>query len=357
MKRIHTLLCLLLLLSYSIFAEDQNLEEESAKGNDAEISEALLAFEELKNIIQDNYAGYTEKVDQQKKQFALLNQSIHQSITQGKSQDYPLEYDRWLSFFEDPHLILMKEGKPLFVKKDYSHYVHHEMGVIILNPTTAIISIPSFEMQYETDINNMLQDQYSKLIDIENLIIDIRGNGGGSFFSMFPLLDLIGAPEYESSWKVWASRDNLRLYKSALNHYEDTESREYILISSIVSKMENNRNQFVSYTYPKINKEPQLTHIKKIYILADRYVASTAEEFILGAKHNPKVILVGEKTEGALDYGDAIPYQLQSEGLMILVPTQKRIWKNHPPIDNRGIEPDFKINPETENIYEQILEY
>ncbi|TMO48402.1 S41 family peptidase [Pseudoalteromonas ruthenica] len=60
-----------------------------------------------------------------------------------------------------------------------------------LSKETALLRIPSFSYTDKKHINTVIRDNLETILNTENLIIDIRGNGGGSDISYEEILPII----------------------------------------------------------------------------------------------------------------------------------------------------------------------
>jgi C-terminal processing protease CtpA/Prc len=93
--------------------------------------------------------------------------------------------------------------------------------------------------------------------------------------------------------------------------------------------------------YPEVRTKPS-----KVVILIDAQVASSAEQFLLEARESSKVTFIGEKTFGALDYGDVRPFPLLTGNGTIWIPTSRSRRLPAHPIDGIGIQPDISVLPQ-----------
>lgn len=220
----------------------------------------------------------------------------------------------------------------------------------ILDSNTLYLRIPTFELDQKKAIDSVLESNKTLLVRTPNLIIDIRGNGGGSdlsFANITPYLftnhittsgveylstplnnqrmfDFFNSPKYQTLFtekqKKWAKQS----YDSLQKHLGEFV---YINESFIDEKVDSIKLRF-----------PQ-----QVGIIIDEYVGSSSEQFLLAAKQSKKVKLFGTPTFGALDIANM--YSLKSPcneyELGYGLSRSRRLPEYA--LDDRGIQPDFFI--------------
>lgn len=220
----------------------------------------------------------------------------------------------------------------------------------VLDSNTLYLRIPSFELGQKNAIDSVLASNKNLLARTPNLIIDIRGNGGGSdlsFVNITPYLftnhittsgveyfstplnnqrmfDFFNSPDYQNllteKQKKWAKRS----YDSLQKHVG-----EFIYLDeSLIDEKVDGRKQLF----------PQ-----QVGIIIDEYVGSSAEQFLLAAKQSKKVKLFGTPTFGALDIANM--YSLKSpcnEYVLGYGLSRSRRLPAYA-LDDKGIQPDFFI--------------
>jgi len=228
-----------------------------------------------------------------------------------------------------------------------------------LSDSTFYLRITSFG----TELGNKLTKKHWKEITSSpNLIIDIRNNGGGqdNYYSL--LSDLIYTEPYETKGVEWyATKNNIKMYEDALKNGEIRNGEEGILwTKTLIAEMKKNIDGFVIHPLMGkdriVSKDTVYAYPKRVGIIINQGNASSAEQFILTAKHSSKVTLFGnENTAGVLDYSNAIRENLPSNKYELNFPmTRSRRLPNNP-IDNIGIAPDILIPyPATEQLFDRL---
>ena len=228
-----------------------------------------------------------------------------------------------------------------------------------LSDSTFYLRIPSFG---DDRGNKLTKKHWKEIISSPNLIIDIRNNRGGQddYYSL--LSDLIYAQPYESKGVEWyATKNIIKMYEDAIKNGEIREGEEGILwTKTLIAEMKKNIGGFV--IHPMMGKDKIIsndtvyTYPKRVGIIINQGNASSAEQFILTAKHSYKVTLFGnENTAGVLDYSNTMSEKFPSKKYELIFPiTRSRRLPNNP-IDNIGISPDIIIPfPETEQLFDRL---
>ncbi|MFA0413449.1 S41 family peptidase [Vibrio renipiscarius] len=313
-------------------------------------------FKQLSRVIETNYAGYA---DHGRAWITAEERKISERIEYEPTSDcYSLLSD-WLTIFKDPHLTITQVKDPnmdngrLSISASQPH-------IRWLSETVAYLAIPNFELSNRSTLLSLIQRHAEPLKKMEGLIVDIRGNQGQSFIVMMELFRLIETNNYQSRWHVLASKANRSYYKRLLQRFQyDNKPELESMYSNLVAKMEAYPNTWVEYRWPIAHPDNALPDLKSIYILTDNAVANAAEEFVIAAKTNDMVTVVGARTRGSLDYGEVVTHSLGDDDYHVFVPSQKRVWYQYGPIDNKGLSPDISADTNGDQIindtYDLIL--
>jgi hypothetical protein len=230
---------------------------------------------------------------------------------------------------------------------------------IKLSDSTFYLRITSFE---DDEAELSVRKHWTEITSVPNLIIDIRGNGGGqdNFYDI--LADLIYTNPYESKGVEWyATKNNIKMYENAIKEGEIKDGEEGIRnTNALLNEMKKNIGGFVIHPLygqdETIKRDTVFPSPKKIGIIIDDRNASSAEQFLLDAKESTKVLLFGNcNTAGVLDYSNAITENLPSNKYVLFFPmTRSRRLPDHP-IDNIGISPNVYIPyPETHQLFDRL---
>ena len=124
----------------------------------------------------------------------------------------------------------------------------------------------------------------------------------------------------------------------------------------MIGKMEAGKGKLVNIADDETDSTYKpLPYPQKVAVLVNRGCASTTEQFLLYAMQSSKVILMGENTDGTLDYSNmrdssfsCMPYTLH------YATTRSRRLDIGQGIDDAGIKPDKFLKPETDWIEEAV---
>lgn len=217
-----------------------------------------------------------------------------------------------------------------------------------LSNHTALLRIPSFAYEFKHHIDSVLTQNHETIINSENLIIDLRYNGGGSDESYYGLIPyLYTSPIRVVGLEYYASPGNMQFMQGILDDPESPEDwKEWA--REVLAAMNAKPGKFVTTESEQVYVEKRDTIYPRpnnIAILVNEYCASTTEQFLLAAKQSRKVKVFGTPTAGNLDISNQIE-ALSPCGefnLVYCLTRSKRIPDMA--IDEIGIQPDHYLDP------------
>jgi hypothetical protein len=253
----------------------------------------------------------------------------------------------------------IREGSAPRISEAKAYVQHDSVRCYVRKITgkTLYLRISSFNVEYAKTIDSLFKENELLVKETPNLIVDLRGNGGGSDYSYRPILPyLYTNPITTVGVDVLASEDNIKSWESLL---ADTNIPPEIKseLTSKIAQMKAYPNQYVNIapddttTYAEVLPYPQ-----KVAILIDKNCASTTEQFLLAAKQSSKVTLFGEHTAGVLDYSNMVAkeFPCMPFKLYYAITRSRRIPKYA--IDNIGIQPDIVL-PKNSDWIELTIKY
>ncbi|WP_051293091.1 S41 family peptidase [Olivibacter sitiensis] len=180
-----------------------------------------------------------------------------------------------------------------------------------------------------------------------NLVIDLRGNGGGadgSFRSLIPYL--YTNPIRTVGVKLLSTKQN---NQAMLNYSQDDNFNESDRkwFKDAYEKLDKNLGKFVQLNDDIISIQKLDTiypQPKNIAIIINEVNASTTEQFLLAAKQSKKVKLFGTTTFGALDISNMTGAQSPCGEFELWYCVSKSHRIPDMAIDGKGIQPDYYID-------------
>ncbi|MCS4302545.1 S41 family peptidase [Chryseobacterium sp. BIGb0232] len=221
-----------------------------------------------------------------------------------------------------------------------------------LNKTTLLLRIPSFNGALKKNIDSVIAANKTKIESTENLIIDIRNNGGGndsSYKNITPYL--YTNPIRTVRTQFYSTKLNNQRMMFLYENYEkygiSKEDREFLKKS--YDKLNAKLGQFVSLQEDDntvgIDKLDTIyPYPKNVGIIINKGNGSTAEEFLLASKQSKKVKLFGTTTAGVLDISNMYYVTSPCNDIKFGYSLSKSFRIPDMAIDGKGIQPDYFID-------------
>ena len=217
-----------------------------------------------------------------------------------------------------------------------------------VSENTVLVRIPAFDHAFKKDIDAVIAKHLDTILNTENLIIDIRGNGGGSDVSYASLLPILYTNPIRTVGMEYLSTElnNSRMLGFLQNPHFSEEEKQwakdgYDILQQHIGSYINIEEDVTVETFDKIEPLP-----KNIGVLVDSSNGSTAEQFLLAAKQSKKVKLFGQTTAGVLDISNMYQTDSPSGTFTLYYSLTKSLRIPHMAIDGVGIQPDYYIDGE-----------
>jgi hypothetical protein len=258
-------------------------------------------------------------------------------------------------------IIYFKNTKAAFIKKfplpqlsseNISKELNELEGFYIkpISNKTLLIRISSFNYQYNERIEKLFESNKKILEKYDNLIIDVRGNDGGTDYGYRPILPYLytnpvrhlGAEYLVTQTLVdgltnWANNADKNKYADDIKN-----------VRSDILRMEGKIGQFIPYNaesdFGFTEQDSIYLYPKNVIILIDKRSASSTEKLILVAKQSKKVKILGTPTYGAIDYVSVREFKLDCNNYTLHMPTVRMMRLPDYPLDNIGIQPDIYMD-------------
>lgn len=223
---------------------------------------------------------------------------------------------------------------------------------LVVRGATVIVSLTSHDPGNRPLLDSLLARNAEALLTVQRLIVDVRGNEGGSSWMSDGLLPYIlsdpprPAPPDTDRAVMLSSPAQIRY---VLQSFGDTTSA---FVSGLLSRMRAAPGQFVPLEDPAAPPEPPRRDSirpwpRRVAVLIDGGTVSASEVLVLKALRSTRAQVFGTPTEGALDY--------QSTSILRLAPGERRWYFGYPTITahtrlpaggmrGKGIAPDVRVD-------------
>ena len=216
-----------------------------------------------------------------------------------------------------------------------------------LNENTVFLRIPSFDWRQSTTIDSVIVANREKILSTQNLIIDLRNNGGGADRSWRKLLPLIYTnPVHTVGVEFLSTELNNRLLYEQYNE-QDPGFLARIIVRHYLRRLQRNLGEFVNLQGSDVKTRTERTiypYPQNVGIIIDRGVASTSEQFLLAAKQSTKVTLFGTNTGGALDISNVVWVASPCNEFELVYGVSRSLRLPEMVIDEIGIAPDYHLD-------------
>jgi len=329
----------------------------------------------LKKLANDDYVGFIIKADPK---YWKQNEVKFRLFKNGKfeyySQDHSVQrgsykiIDNSLLYFSDLRLAFIRELPASTLNKEQIDEQINEMNGFYfkrLTAKTSILKLQNFSSVFVETIEKLIEKNEDLLENSENLIIDLRDNGGGTdnayqkllpYILTNPSRRMIGVEHLSTQTTITAYEQWLQTLKTdSIKNKDDIEKAQ-----RYVAKLKSNFGKFVnlagdSVIVDTIKLAPKSP--RQIAILTNGNVGSAAEDLTLSAKQSKKVKILGTPTAGGLDYADARFFEFGCSNYQLLLPTYRSLRLPDFPIDNIGIQPDIYIDRSVKDWVKFTLDY
>jgi hypothetical protein len=249
-----------------------------------------------------------------------------------------------------PNILSNTEKEELTTWRDNNNGLHFKK----LSAKTSYFKIPTFQKN-EEKIQELVTQNDSVIRGCENLIIDLRGNGGGStgWVSLIPYFITNPIVQYDTYLRVTPENIHLKLADLepfAVNPIPE-EYKKYF--PAEISAAYKKAYQELPTTTKKFYPIPGVTfpldsilkNPRKIALVVDDFCGSSTEYFFFLTKQSKKTRTYGINTIGMMDYeGVSNLTQMPYSNFYLSIPIVRSSWTDKKPIDKIGFKPDIMLD-------------
>lgn len=328
----------------------------------------------IKKIKPNEYVGFIITADSRywkpnEIKFRLFNDGRFEY----KMQDHSLNkgtyklYEDGLLYFKEILTELVKQQPNIVLSaEEISNRTNELNGFYCkrLTAKTAILKLSNFSYPFVDVIEKLIDKNQNLLQNSENLIIDLRGNGGGTTDAFQKLLPYIitNPVRYIGSEHLSTPSfiNGMKKYRATLADHEKNQ-KEIEDIENKLRILEANPGKFVNFSGSAVEIDTiksETRSPRQIIFLTDKKIGSAAEFLLLIAKQSKKVKLMGTPTSGVLDYANVYRFDdFLCSNYQLYLPTYRSFRLPDYPIDNIGIQPDIYVDQTIQNWEEFAIQY
>lgn len=216
-----------------------------------------------------------------------------------------------------------------------------------LSEHTSYIEAPSFMGDAGQQLARIVDDNQDGVREARYLVIDLRRNGGGSDSAFLPLLSLLGPATYRSHYPyLFVTPANIAATEALIPEISPHPDVE--LLKELIARMKAAGMGWLAMADQQV-LEVQLdaSQVKatpeRVVLLIGDDCASSCEQFVITARQNPRVTLIGRKTFGALDASNCRLMPAPSGQIAVYYATTYVRRPAGQQIDEIGIPPDIEL--------------
>ncbi|MGB6230590.1 MAG: S41 family peptidase [Litorimonas sp.] len=225
-----------------------------------------------------------------------------------------------------------------------------------LPDATPWFRLPNFAVESGQVIARLVEENRALLEGADRLVLDLRGNGGGSDSSYAPLLPFVVDDSFETvGAEILVTDRNLAAFEANATELEPDNPELAATIRAIVADIDARVDGRRGVFAPMYAETSTLTNVvpapgaRRVAVLIDG-AGSSGEQFILDVKDAPNVTLFGhDNSAGVLDFSNMISTPLPSGRFDLRWATSRSLRLPENGIDDGGIAPDVRFGDEVDD--------
>ncbi|NMS90681.1 peptidase S41 [Clostridioides difficile] len=327
--------------------KDEYIKRIKSTENDEEF------IEEMSSILSELNNKHTEVIDN-KKRYELFKKSYSNND--------------WYDFLNDEKVVDRYDSINTKIKVPNNIFARKELILEdVIKGKVGYMYLPSMSSK-SGPIGNDLKDIETYINTLEKhkaLIIDIRGNSGGSDRYWQGIVSKLIKNDVEiNGYRIYRNNNEIvRKYTSVRNiKLEPIENLPTNIKKNAPKEIMKDFSNFENTSYT-IKAENDLKFKGNMYLLVDKKIYSSSESFAMFCKETKFATLVGETTGGDGGCIDPVLFNLKNSGLIVRMASCMYLNKNGICDEEFKTIPDFKVkdcdrakNFEYDNCIKKVLE-
>lgn len=215
-----------------------------------------------------------------------------------------------------------------------------------LSDSTVLLQLPSMDPTYRARFDSVVQANRDVILRTPNLIVDVRGNGGGADATYQPLLPLMYTDSIRSAGiQVLSTALNIANFQGfAADTLLPASSREWA--GEVAATLRRHPGTLVQVADSSVDAfDTVYPFPRRVAMLVDEGCGSSCEQLVLAARQSRKVTLYGQNTAGVLDYANVSDAQTVCPVLQVRWATSRSSRLPAEPVDPDGIAPHVRLDP------------
>ena len=298
--------------------------------------------------ISNSFPSYHRNIFGLKKSYTV---NYTDSIGEQRVVDLPL-YDPYADTLQKVVKRDVKKSRPK--KRSKKERLQDVRSLTIDSSThSAIMSLNSFDSGnrlaafFRSSFRTLQQEQ------IENLVIDIRTNGGGKVNNYTRLSQYLRKTPFKVADTAYAVTRKFGSY----GKYFQARFANSLALGLFTSRKHDSLYHFKYWERHVYKPKKKNFYNGNIYVLIAGPTFSASTLFAQTMKGQQNVLFIGEETSGGShgNNGLMIPnITLPQTGVRVRMPLFRLIQYNHPPKNGRGIAPDVYVPPSSSAVVHMI---
>ena len=304
-------------------------------------------FEALRRIIEHGYAGWHDK-HERLGTVHIDGATAHVIARAAAIGDEDVvactaALRPWLAMFDDDDLALFELGERP-VHGDDAAVGPDAVQFVPISARTVVLRVPSFEDP--APIAAMVEAHRLEIRRAERLVLDLRGNAGGSAAAWAPLMAFAQSLPYTVvGFDVRVSEDNAAAWARAAEELHADAADGAARLRAVAMRMRRASGPWLELTPDRVETREVVRLPRYVDIVHDGACARACEQFVLEASASDKVTTFGSHTAGVLDYADVRAATLPSGVRVLTWPTSRSRRLPSAPVDGVGLLPEVAIEP------------